>query len=86
MFPKHLGSYFLLLLSPCHYLILILGMQVNILNQIFSSTYQFQTTLNLCITICDIVVIKIIQPPLQIRFIGKIYRLSAVCDKQNKQM
>jgi len=26
-----------------------------------------------------------IQPPLQIRFIGNIYRLSAVCSKQIKQ-
>jgi len=31
------------------------------------------------------VVIEIIQPPLQIRFIGKMYRLSAICNDQIKQ-
>jgi len=33
----------------------------------------------------QLVVIKIIQPPLQIRFIGNIYRLLAVCNEQIKQ-
>ncbi len=31
------------------------------------------------------VVLQIIQPPLQIRSIGKMYRLSAVCSEQTKQ-
>jgi len=31
------------------------------------------------------VVIEIIQTPLQIRFIGRIYRLPAVCNKEIKQ-
>jgi len=33
----------------------------------------------------DTIVINIFQPPLQISFIGEMYRLSAVCNEQIKK-
>jgi len=53
---------------------------VLIYDKVFKTLLAF--TLFFCLYT---VVIEIIQPPLQIRFIGKIYRLSAVCNEQIKQ-